>query len=94
VLVWLAWVAGMLVAASAAAQAPASSDPSSNSRPGEKPREDPTGGAYTMPTLLFVPAGAVPAWTVRAITCLAVQGPTAAGRQVGGLGEVLASARF
>jgi hypothetical protein len=29
------------------------------------PTSDPTGGSYTSPTLLFIPAGALPAWNVR-----------------------------
>ncbi len=39
-------------------------------------KEDPTGGAYTTPTLLFMPAGAVPAWTVRAIVSTELQSPS------------------
>jgi hypothetical protein len=42
--------------------------------------DDPTGGAYTTPTLLFIPAAAVPTWNVRVITSLDVQGPTAPDR--------------
>lgn len=37
---------------------------------------DPTGGAYTSPTLLFVPAAAVPVWTVRAIVSTELQTPS------------------
>jgi hypothetical protein len=37
---------------------------------------DPTGGGYTSPTLLFVPAVAVPTWKVRAILSSEVQGPS------------------
>jgi hypothetical protein len=44
------------------------------------PPDDPTGGAWTTPTLLFVPAGAVPTWNVRVITSLGVEGPTAPDR--------------
>lgn len=40
------------------------------------PVEDPTGGAYTSPTLLFVPAAAVPKWNVRAIVSTELQGPS------------------
>ena len=40
------------------------------------PPDDPTGGAYTTPTLLFTPAAAVPTWNVRIITSLDIQGPT------------------
>jgi hypothetical protein len=39
-------------------------------------KDDPTGGAYTTPTLLFIPAGAVPAWSARAILSTEVQGPS------------------
>jgi hypothetical protein len=45
---------------------------------------DPTGGAYTTPTLLFIPAGAVPEWHARVITSLDLQGPTAADRLASG----------
>jgi hypothetical protein len=59
-------------------------DPPSPSAPGadvaplarETPAADPTGGAYTTPTLLFTPAGAVPTWNARVIVSLDVQGPT------------------
>lgn len=37
---------------------------------------DPTGGAYTPPTLLFVPAAAVPKWNVRAILSTELQSPS------------------
>jgi hypothetical protein len=47
-------------------------------------KADPTGGAYTSPTLLFIPAAAVPAWNVRVITSLDMQGPTAADRLASG----------
>ena len=50
------------------------------------PVEDPTGGAYTSPTLLFIPAAAVPVWNVRVITSLDMQGPTAADRLATGTG--------
>jgi hypothetical protein len=42
--------------------------------------EDPTGGAYTTPTLLFIPAAAVPSWTGSVIASLDVQGPAAPDR--------------
>jgi hypothetical protein len=42
--------------------------------------DDPTGGAYTTPTLLFIPAGAVPVWNVRVIVSLDMQGPAPADR--------------
>jgi hypothetical protein len=48
------------------------------------PPDDPTGGAYTTPTLLFIPAGAVPAWNARLITSIETQGPTAADRLASG----------
>ena len=40
------------------------------------PTSDPTGGAYTSPTLLFVPAGALPVWNVRAIASTELQSPS------------------
>ncbi len=44
---------------------------------GETPSPaDPTGGAYTTPTLLFIPAGAVPKWNVRAIASTELQSPS------------------
>jgi hypothetical protein len=39
------------------------------------PTSDPTGGAYTSPTLLFIPAGAVPAWNVRVTALSEFQSP-------------------
>jgi len=45
----------------------------------EEPRvklDDPTGGAYTSPTLLFVPAAAVPKWNVRVIASSELQSPS------------------
>jgi hypothetical protein len=48
------------------------------------PADDPTGGAYTTPTLLFIPAGAVPVWNVRAIASLDMQGPTPSDRLAAG----------
>jgi hypothetical protein len=75
---WIPVLAGLvpvLVASTAMA------DPPDN--PGSKgpfdrvePPDDPTGGAYTTPTLLFIPAAAVPTWNVRVITSLDMQGPT------------------
>lgn len=58
-------------------------DPSTRFSPAA-PAADPTGGAYTTPTLLFVPAGAVPAWTARAIASVDMQGPTTADRLAAG----------
>jgi hypothetical protein len=40
------------------------------------PSLDPTGGAYTTPTLLFIPAGAVPKWNARIIASTELQGPS------------------
>lgn len=40
------------------------------------PLDDPTGGSYTSPTLLFIPAGAVPAWNVRVTAITEFQGPS------------------
>jgi hypothetical protein len=39
------------------------------------PTDDPTGGAYTSPTLLFIPAGAVPVWNVRVTLSSEFQSP-------------------
>jgi len=51
-------------------------DQSANATAIPTPKEDPTGGAYTTPTLLFMPAGAVPAWTARAIVSTELQSPS------------------
>jgi hypothetical protein len=40
------------------------------------PTSDPTGGAYTSPTLLFIPAGAVPVWNARATVSSELQSPS------------------
>ena len=64
-----------LVSADAFAQA--KSDAASHRETGET---DPTGGSYTTPTLLFIPAGALPAWNATAIAALDLQGPTTADR--------------
>jgi hypothetical protein len=57
--------------------------------------DDPTGGAYTTPTLLFIPAAAVPTWNVRVITSLDIQGPTAPDRlAVGTTSNGLSSVGF
>ena len=50
-------------------------------------RPIPLGGAYTTPTLLFIPAGALPAWNVRVITAVDVQGPTPPDRLAVGNGS-------
>jgi hypothetical protein len=47
------------------------------------PTSDPTGGAYTSPTLLFIPAGAVPAWNVRATAQSEFQTPSATAANPG-----------
>lgn len=62
-----------------AVAAPPAADVSTRS-----PSDDPTGGAYTTPTLLFIPAGALPVWNVRVITSLDMQGPTAPDRLASG----------
>jgi hypothetical protein len=59
-------------------------DPSTNPRldatgvaPAERvPTNDPTGGAYTSPTLLFIPAGALPVWNARATVSTELQSPS------------------
>jgi hypothetical protein len=76
-------VAILLMPVEASAQSGAVSGPSA--RPAEIPdrtaaEHDPTGGAFTTPTLLFTPAASVPAWTARATTSLDVMGPTAPDR--------------
>ena len=43
---------------------------------GQPAPEDPTGGAYTSPTLLFIPAGAVPVGKVRVTASAALQSPS------------------
>ena len=46
------------------------------------PGFDPTGGAYTTPTLLFIPAAAVPKWNVRAIASTDIQAPAVVNASV------------
>jgi len=80
-------IATILLAATASAD-PSAPPPRSDTG-GPAPAErvdtsDPTGGAYTTPTLLFIPAAAVPAWNVRVIASLDMQGPTAADRLASG----------
>jgi hypothetical protein len=71
-----------LVAASASAD-PGTLD--TGNAPAERvPTSDPTGGAYTTPTLLFIPAAAVPVWNVRVIASLDMQGPTPPDRLASG----------
>jgi hypothetical protein len=43
---------------------------------------DPTGGAYTAPTLLFIPAAAVPKWDARTIVSTDIQAPANASAGV------------
>jgi hypothetical protein len=45
------------------------------------PIDDPTGGAYTSPTLLFIPAGALPVWNVRLTASSEFQGPSQSSKQ-------------
>jgi hypothetical protein len=40
------------------------------------PKSDPTGGAYTSPSLLFIPAGALPVWNARATLSSELQTPS------------------
>jgi hypothetical protein len=40
------------------------------------PTDDPTGGAYTSPTMLFIPAGAMPVWNVRVTASSEFQTPS------------------
>jgi len=61
---------------------PAPGDTSTISR--ATPPDDPTGGAYTTPTLLFIPAAAVPTWNARVIASVGMQGPTPADRLAAG----------
>ncbi|MGH7297117.1 MAG: hypothetical protein ACRELB_19420, partial [Polyangiaceae bacterium] len=65
----------LLAPATALAQA-ATSDATSLPRPEAAIPDDPTGGAYASPTLLFIPAAAVPAWSVRAIVSSELQSPS------------------
>ncbi len=74
----------LLSLASADAFAQASSDLPADH---ESNPADPTGGAYTTPTLLFIPAGALPAWNVKVITAVDVQGPTPPDRLAVGDGS-------
>jgi hypothetical protein len=66
-------LAALLFSSVAGAQ---SHDVATTGAPDGTPPADPTGGAYTSPTLLFVPAAAVPAWTARAILSTELQGPS------------------
>jgi hypothetical protein len=61
---------------SATAEARPTVDTGARSVSEPPPAEDPTGGAYTTPTLLFLPAGAVPEWNVRVIGSTDLQSPS------------------
>jgi hypothetical protein len=70
-----ALAAASLLAARSASADPAPAD-TGNAAAAAPAAADPTGGAYTSPTLLFIPAAAVPAWSVRAILSTEVQTPS------------------
>jgi hypothetical protein len=74
---FLVIASGVCFAASAAqADDPATSSSDVTSASRERvPTDDPTGGAYTSPTLLFIPAGAMPAWNVRVTALSEFQSP-------------------
>ena len=63
-----------LPATSTASSQPKSDAPGAS--PVEATPEDPTGGAYTSPTLLFVPAAAVPKWNARVVASSELQTPS------------------
>lgn len=79
------WAAGALAAASLSFSTQAMADSVSattttttdtgGTAEGRVPTSDPTGGAYTSPTLLFIPAGAVPQWNVRVTALSEFQTP-------------------
>ena len=71
-------------AASSSGPDPAAAATGNADKPERVPTNDPTGGAYTSPTLLFIPAAALPVWNVRVIASLDVQGPTAPDRLASG----------
>jgi hypothetical protein len=64
-----------LLGGSARAADPQTGDVSGKSEE-RVPTSDPTGGAYTSPTLLFIPAGAVPVWNVRVTVLSEFQSPS------------------
>src|SRR5258708_285531 len=78
----IATAASALWTAAALADAPSSSatqpriDTGGSPPAGAAPADDPTGGAYTSPTLLFIPAAAVPTWNVRVIASTELQSPS------------------
>jgi hypothetical protein len=69
----LALAALLRAQAASAQQAP---EPSGTTPDQTQPEVDPTGGAYTSPTLLFIPAAAVPKWQVRVIASTELQTPS------------------
>lgn len=86
-LVWAAAGVTLFATSGAAADEPSPSAPSTppattattdNGRPVQErvPTDDPTGGAYTSPTMLFIPAGAMPAWNVRVTASSEFQTPS------------------
>ena len=64
-----------LLGGSARAADPQTGDVSGKSEE-RVPTSDPTGGAYTSSTLLFIPAGAVPVWNVRVTVLSEFQSPS------------------
>jgi hypothetical protein len=76
--VLLAMAPTLWAASALAADPPPDPSPdASGAAPVERvPKSDPTGGAYTSPTLLFIPAGAVPAWNARATLSTELQSPS------------------
>ncbi len=56
-----------VIASAGSAAADPAVDDGGAARADRVPTDDPTGGAYTSPTLLFIPAGAPPVWNARAI---------------------------
>jgi hypothetical protein len=64
------------VARAAYADPAGSSDTTETALAERVPTHDPTGGAYTSPTLLFIPAGAVPVWNARATVSTELQSPS------------------
>ncbi|HTQ44803.1 MAG TPA: hypothetical protein VMI75_18710 [Polyangiaceae bacterium] len=67
--------AAFLASPSAKADPTTSTDTNANETAERVPKDDPTGGAYTSPTLLFIPAGALPAWNVRVTALSEFQSP-------------------
>jgi hypothetical protein len=65
----------LFASAVALADPAGTSDLSTGTSSERVPTSDPTGGAYTSPTLLFIPAAAVPAWNVRVTGLSEFQSP-------------------